>query len=160
MKEHVRKKKFLELLSSPAVSNKLSTNQLSAKISVLAHNSESATFADVQPHHKNLSSTTKFRQLQQPQSWVVFTAKERVSVLRPSHTRDQCPPGSRAPQRQLSRTSADSPGKVLLLRKSVLSSETAMVSLKSRSSLVRNLRDEISIKILKLTRPCAQVTKF
>lgn len=114
------------------------TNHSFAKISALAHNSERATTLvnGCDLTRRTSAQTTKIRQPQQPSSWVVFTAKERVLAPRLSHTRDPCPPGSRARPRPSSRTSADSPEKAPLLRKSVLSFETAMVSLKSRSSLV------------------------
>lgn len=72
-----------------------------------------------------------------PQPWAVFTAKERASAPRPSHTRDLCLPGSRAHQRPSSRTSANSPERVRLLLKLVSSSETAMALPKSKSLLVR-----------------------
>merc|ERR1712230_341344 len=73
-----------------------------------------------------------------PQPWAVFTAKERASAPRPSHTRDLCLPGSRAHQRPWLRTSANSPERVRLLLKLVSFSETAMALPKSKSLLVTN----------------------
>lgn len=135
-------KKFLRTRNSTSLLQPLQPIITTPRFLVLAHNSESATLTStdlrlqVEHSHPHLVDKVSDKR-QQPSSWVVFTAKERVSVPRPSHTRDPCPPGSRAPPSPSSRTSADSPEKVPPLRKSVLSSETAMVSLKSRSSLVR-----------------------
>jgi len=71
----------------------------------------------------------------QSQPWVVFTAKERVSAPQPSHTPDKCQHGSSQPQTPSLTTSANSPEKVQLHLRLVLSYETATVSPRSRSSL-------------------------
>merc|ERR1712232_1023814 len=92
----------------------------------------------------------------QPQPWVVFTAKERVSAPPPSHTLGKSQHGSSRPPIPSLTISANSPEKVQPHLRSVLSSETATVSPKSRLSLVTRSCESSSqmASLLKSQRTC------